>query len=64
MKRILKLLDARFAEPLELVLGELLVDLEDDLAGLLVDDVVRRDLARRAPRRRSGGDRASPPSAS
>ena len=35
----------RFAELLELVSRHLLVDLEDDLAGLLVDDVVRRDLA-------------------
>ena len=42
----LELLDARFAELLELVRRHFLVDLEDDLAGLLVDDVVRRDLAR------------------
>ena len=41
----LELLDARLAELLELVRRHFLVDLEDDLAGLLVDDVVRRDLA-------------------
>ena len=41
----LERLDARFAKLLELVARHFLVDLEDDLAGLLVDDVVRRDLA-------------------
>ena len=41
----LEVLDAGLAELLELRLGDLFVDLEDDLAGLLVDDVVRRDLA-------------------
>ena len=60
----LELLDARLAELLELGRGDFLVALEEDLAGLLVDDVVRRDLARRAPRRRPGGDRPSTPSAS
>ena len=33
----LEALDARLAQALELVLGDLLVDLEEDLAGLLVD---------------------------
>ena len=42
MKSTLKLSMLGFAQALELVLGDLLVDLEDDLAGLLVDDVVRR----------------------
>ena len=41
----LELLDVRLAELLELVLGDLLVDAEDDLAGLLVDHVLRADLA-------------------
>ena len=41
MKRTLKLSMLGFAEPLELRLGELLVALDDDLAGLRVDDVVR-----------------------
>ena len=41
----LELLDAALAELVELRLGDLLVALEDDLAGLLVDDVVRGDLA-------------------
>ena len=40
----LELLDARLAQLLELGLGDLFVDLEDNLASLLVDDVVRRDL--------------------
>ena len=45
MKRILKLSIARLAQLVELGLGELLVHLEEDLARLLVDDVVRGDLA-------------------
>ena len=39
------------------VRGDFLVDLEDDLAGLLVDDVVRRDLA--ASSSTSAGRRSS-----
>ena len=41
----LELLDARLAQPLELGLGDLLVALEEDLAGLLVDHVLGADLA-------------------
>ena len=64
MKRILNCSMPRLAELLELVLGHLLVDLEDDLAGLLVDDVVRGDLADELLDVGRAGDRASPPSAS
>src|SRR5579859_7212926 len=40
-----ELFDARLAQLLQLRFGDLLVDLEDDFSGLLVDDVVRGDLA-------------------
>ncbi len=42
MKRTLNCSMLGLAQALELVLGHLLVALEEDLAGLLVDDVVRR----------------------
>ena len=45
MKRTLNSSMPRLAELLELGLGDLLVALEEDFAGLLVDDVVRGDLA-------------------
>jgi len=38
-------IDARFAQALDLHLGQVLVALEDDFARLLVDDVVRGDFA-------------------
>ena len=41
----LELLDAALAQLVELGLGQLLVALEEDLAGRLVDDVLGDDLA-------------------
>ena len=45
MKSTLNSLDVRLAQTLERDLGDLLVAPEQDLAGFLVDDVFRADLA-------------------
>ena len=57
----LELVDAVLAQLVELRLGELLVALEEHLAGRLVDDVAARRPCRPAPRPRPAGARRSSP---
>ena len=56
MNSTLNVRDAVIAELVELGLGHLLVALQEDFAGVLVDDVVRRDLADDFRRLRPAGD--------
>ena len=64
MKRILNSLMPALAQLVELLLGDLLVALEEHFAGRLVDDVVRGDLADELLDVDRQASRSSPPRAS